>query len=172
MRSNYPLLRTGARSPRTLPAQALLLGAALCLSASELGAQRCGQEPGDSLAVAEVAQGIIAADNNRDIDLVLSYYRPDAILMPPGESTVQGRPSIRPRYETLFEQYNPAIVGQVDRIEICGDMAIVSGRNGGWLRGRDARPDRRLSDAYLMVLRFEEERWGIAQLMWHSDGER
>jgi uncharacterized protein (TIGR02246 family) len=149
----------------------VLLGAALCLSAPELGAQRCGHEAGDSLAAAEVAEGIIAADNNRDIDLVLGYYRTDAVLMPPGESTVRGRPSIRPRYEALFEQYDPAIVGRIDRVEICGDMAIISGRNGGWLRGRDDRPDRRLSDVYLMMLRFAEGRWRIARLIWHSDGE-
>ena len=96
------------------------MGAALCLGAPELGAQRCGDEPGDSLAVAEVAHGTIASDNSRDIDLVLSYYRPDAVLMPPGKSAVRGRPSIRPRYEALFEQYDPAIVGQIDRTRSAG----------------------------------------------------
>lgn len=160
-----------SHAPRTLAVQALLLGAALCLSAPELRAQRCGHAAGDSLAVAEVGQGIIAADNSRDIDLVLGYYRPDAVLMPPGENPVQGRPSIRPRYEALFDQYDPAIVGQIGRVEICGDMAVVSGRNGGWLRGREGRPDRRLSDVYLMVLRFEEAHWRIARLIWHPDRE-
>lgn len=161
----------GRQTLPTLLAKAVLVGAVLCVRAQELQAQRCGREAGDSLAVLEVAEGIIGADNNRDIDLVLRYYRTDAVLMPPGEMPVRGLPNIRPRYETLFEQYNPAIVGQIDRAEICGDMAIVSGRNRGWLRGRDDRPDRRLSDVYVMQLNFNAGRWQITRLIWHSDGD-
>lgn len=161
----------GGRAARTLLAQAVLLGAATSLAACGPKAQRCANEAGDSLAVLEVAEGIIAADNTRDLDRVLGYYHPDAILMPPGEGTVQGRPNIRPRYVALFEQYDPAIVGEIQQVEICGNVAVVSGRNGGWLRGRGGRPDRVLSDVYVMVLRLESERWQIARLIWHSDGD-
>jgi hypothetical protein len=87
-----------------------------------------------------------------------------------GIGTVVGRSDIRPRYVTLFEQYDPAISGEIERIEVCGDVAVVSGRNGGWFRGRGGRPDRRLSDVYVMVLRLEPEGWRIARLIWHSDG--
>lgn len=151
-------------------ANGLLVGAVVLLPARGLGAQRCAHAPADSLAVLEVAEGIIAADNARDIDRVLGYYRPDAHLLPPGESTVRGRADIRPRYVALFEQYDPAIVGDVQLVEICGDLAVVTGKNRGWLRGRDARPDRQLSDVYVMVLRLEARQWRIARLIWHSDG--
>ncbi len=49
---------------------------------------------------------IVAADNARDLERVLSYDAADAMLLPPGEPPVQGGDAIR-------------------------SLAYVRGRNGG-----------------------------------------
>lgn len=129
----------------------------------------CGHTAEDSLAVRRVAEGIVQADNRRDLDAVLGFYSPDAVLHPPGEPPVRGRAAIRPRYEALFSGFDPAIVPELESVELCGSMAVVSGRNGGILRGRDSEPDRALSDAFVMILGKAEGRWSISRLIWHPD---
>ena len=146
----------------------------LALSGSVLGArleaQACPVPAGDSAAVRDVATGIIEADNARDLVRVLGYYAPDATLHPPGESPVSGRDQIRPRYQGLFAQYDPAIVLEIGAVDLCGDLAVVSGRNTGVLRGRGGAADRRLGDAFVMVLRRAGREWSITRLIWHPDG--
>ncbi|MEZ4456375.1 MAG: SgcJ/EcaC family oxidoreductase [Gemmatimonadales bacterium] len=132
------------------------------------GCDRVG--PG-ARAVRAVAEGIIAADNARDLERVLGYYAPDAVLLPPGEPPVQGRAAIRPRYEGLFARFDPAIVARVDEVCVDGDLAYVRGHNGGRLVAREGGTSRALDDTYLMVLRRSGEgNWQISQLMWHPAG--
>lgn len=126
---------------------------------------------GDSTAVKAVravADGIIAADNERDIDRVMSYYAEDAWLMPPNAAPVQGHSAIRPRYETLFSGFSPAIEGRIDEACVSGSTAFVRGHNGGSMKSRASTPDRALDDSYLMLLKLDAGRWRISHLIWHS----
>jgi uncharacterized protein (TIGR02246 family) len=130
--------------------------------------RNCSPDTASLRAIRAVADGIIAADNAREIERVLAYYAPDAILLPPNESPVSGRTAIRPRYEALFRDFDPAIEGRVDESCVSGDHGYVRGHNGGSLRSRTGAPDRRLDDSYLMlVTRNAAGQWRISHLMWH-----
>ena len=128
----------------------------------------CSNDGAEARAAGAVAAGIIDADNARDLDRVLAFYAPDAILMPPGEPPVVGRDAIRPRYEALFQQFDPAIEARVDEVCAGGAFAFVRGHNGGRLKARGAGESRALDDVYLMLLRREADgAWRISHLMWH-----
>lgn len=115
-----------------------------------------------------VAEGIIAADNARDITRVLGSYADDAILMPPNEPPVTDHAVIQERYEGLFRNFDPDIDGRIDEICVAGALAFVRGHNGGWLVSRAGQGSRELDDVYLMVLRREGGGdWKISHLMWH-----
>jgi uncharacterized protein (TIGR02246 family) len=132
------------------------------------GATACRPEAAAARAVRAVAEGIVAADNARDVERVVAHYAADAVLLPPGESPVHGRAAIRPRYEALFAAFAPAIVGRVDEVCAEGRLALVRGHNGGRLAARGGEPSRDLDDAYLMVLRREDDgHWRISHLIWH-----
>lgn len=119
-------------------------------------------------AVRAVADGIIAADNARDLARVMDSYAADAWLLPPNDVPVRGHAAIRPRYETLFSGFIPAIEGRIDEVCVSGSIALVRGHNGGRMISRSGAPPRLLDDAYLMTLRFEPDlRWRISHLMWH-----
>jgi uncharacterized protein (TIGR02246 family) len=119
-------------------------------------------------AVRGVADGIIAADNERSVDRVLAFYAPDALLLPPNEAPVSGYAAIRPRYETLFRDFTPAIEARIEEVCVSGSIGYVRGHNGGWLRSRTGGSDRALDDSYLMLLaRNADGRWRITHLMWH-----
>lgn len=153
--------------PRCLVvAVAVLLG-----PPTALAGQACGHAEADSVAVADVAAGIIAADNDRDIEAVLAFYAPDAELHPPGEAAVRGRDAIRPRYEALFSGWDPAIRSEVTDVSICGRLAVVTGRNTGGLGSRTGRGTRALDDTFVMVLDRRDGVWLISRLIWHPLGD-
>jgi ketosteroid isomerase-like protein len=141
-----------------------MITALLVLSA--LGAD-CGSRNAQQ-PLRDVAEGIVAADNARAIDKVLSYYADDALLMPPNEPSVSGLAAIRPRYEGLFRDFNPAIESHVEEVCVAGEHGYVLGHNGGWLRSRRSAGDRALDDMYMMLLaRNARGAWKITHLIWH-----
>ena len=133
----------------------------------------CGGIPrteanGEATLVRAVAQGIIAADNARDITRVLDFYAEDAVLLPPNDAPVRGKRAIRPRYESLFRDFTPEIIGTIDEVHVGADWAFVIGTNRGRLLPIAGGEPRSLSDAYVMILRRTPEgRWRIGRLMWH-----
>jgi ketosteroid isomerase-like protein len=123
---------------------------------------------GDTAGVRAVAEGIVAADNARDIGRVLAYYADDAVLLPPGELPLSDHGEIRRRYDGLFQDFDPDIEARIDEICADGNIAFVRGHNGGWLVSRVGGRSRELDDVYLMVLRRDAGGdWKIARLMWH-----
>ncbi len=121
-------------------------------------------------AVREVATGIVTADNERALERILAFYTEDAVLLPPNEAPVVGLDRIRPRYESLFKSFDPAIEAQIDEVCVSGGLARVRGRNAGRLKARDGGADRTLSDSYVMELMREPAgAWRITRLMWHAD---
>lgn len=142
---------------------------AICSSPNLVRAQR-GASPRDS--VRAVAEAIIAADNASDLEGVMRVYAADAVLLPPNETAVIGKDAIRPRYAALFTSMVPAIVCEVDEVQVASDWAFVRGRNTGVMRPRSGSgPARRLNDVFLMVLHREADgRWRIARRMWHGAG--
>jgi ketosteroid isomerase-like protein len=147
-----------------------LLGIVLLASATDVGSAGVDCLP-DAAAVREVravATGIVAADNQRDIERVVAYYSADAVLMPPGEAPVVGRDSIRPRYEALFAAFTPEIELRVEEACAGAGLAFVRGHNGGRLIPRASGEVRVLDDAFVMLLRLEPGGvWRISHLIWH-----
>ena len=144
-----------------------LAAAILGLSASVAASADCGETSASARAVRAVAEGIIAADNERDIVRVLAFYADDAIWLPPNEPPLTETAVIRQRYEGLFQDFDPHIEGRIDEICVEGGLAFVRGHNGGWLVSRVGGRSRELDDVYLMVLRQDGGDWKISRLMWH-----
>jgi uncharacterized protein (TIGR02246 family) len=129
----------------------------------------CRADSSSVKAVRAVADGIIAADNARDLTRVMDSYAGDAWLLPPNAAPVRGHAAIRPRYEALFAGFNPAIEGRIDEVCVSGSIAFVRGHNGGRMISRTGAAPRLLDDAYMMTLRLEADgRWRISHLMWHA----
>jgi uncharacterized protein (TIGR02246 family) len=156
----------GGSTLRTHCAAALLLGASAVHAAP--APLRCRADAPGVRQVRAIATGIVAADNRRDLEQVLSYYAGDAILLPPGEAPVAGRDKIRPRYEALFAGFSPEIEPRIDEACVAESFGFVRGRNGGRLVPRSAGEPRALDDTFVMLLRLEPDgAWRISHLIWH-----
>ena len=119
----------------------------------------------DAAGAREVATGIVAADNAADIERVLGYYAPEAVLQPPEEPEIK-LPEIRPRYERLFATFRPKIELSITSVNVQGEIAILQGHNGGKLEAKDGGPAKKLDDDFVMVMRCDSGRWRISHLMW------
>ena len=150
--------------------RAHLLLTVFALEAGVVGSSEleCRRESEPAREVLAVANGIIAADNARELERVMSFYATDAVLMPPNEPAVVGHEAIRPRYEQLFANFLPEIELSVDEVCATDDLAFARGHNSGRLVGRRREEVRDLSDAFLMLLRRGDDRaWRISHLIWH-----
>ncbi len=147
-----------------------MLTALLLLALPTVGAPApaCPGEASSVRQVTAVATGIIEADNARALDRVLAFYAPDAVLLPPGEPPVVGKPLIRPRYEAMFGRFTPELVSRVDEVCASGSLAFVRGHNRGRMISRSGGRDELVDGPYLMLLeRGGDGEWRISRLMWH-----
>lgn len=123
----------------------------------------------DADDVRAVVASIIEADNERDIDRVMSLYDDDAVLMPPGEGHVAGRAAIRPRYEYLFDNYLPELETHIVETGVHGNRAFVRGANSGYLIALEDSSKTAVDDKYVMILkRREGNAWHISLLIWNT----
>lgn len=144
----------------------LALVAALGLPGS--GVAQAGER--SSLDPAGVARAIIAADNARDLNTVMSLYAADAELWPPGEPPVHGREAIEARYRQIFGSSRPSLRTTIHRLRDAGEWALIEGGVQGAVSPLAGGDPVRVTDKYLMVLeRSDDGLWRITRLMWSSN---
>ena len=151
----------------------LLLPAACKRPANESGKLISAPEArqADIAAVIRMLSAFSAANNARDLNAVMALYADDAVLLPPDEKAVSGRESIRPRFQSLFNQFNPELSISHDEIMTDGDWAFARGKTTGKMTPRNGGADGTVDYKYLMILRRQPDgTWRIARLMWSEAG--
>jgi uncharacterized protein (TIGR02246 family) len=134
---------------------------------TQSGASRAEREAVDQeAAVRGAVEGLIAADNNGNADLVASFYSEDAVLLPPQDAPLVGRTVIRNHYVNVFSRNTMTVTARSDETLVFGDVAIDRGTVTGTLQPRDGATVA-LNDQYLMVLKRDTAgRWKVYRLMW------
>ena len=90
------------------------------------------------VAEAEVIRNLeiqwTAANQNRDIARVMTFFSPESVQMPPDQAIIAGLQSIRESFELSFADTTilwDTFSGTNDKVEVSasGDLAYVSGTN-------------------------------------------
>lgn len=122
-------------------------------------------------AVRAVTAAIIRADNAGDLEAVIELYTEDAILLPPGNAPIRGRPAIRQHYARLFRQNDLDVSIESEETRVAGEWAFDRGRTRGQAQPKDGGPVVLIDDTYVMLLRRDAGRgWRIARLIWNASG--
>jgi uncharacterized protein (TIGR02246 family) len=108
------------------------------------------------------------ADNTNDLETVLALYADDAVLLPPGETTVRDKPAIRARYTSLFQRTRMAARFEIDEERTAGGVSYIRGRTIGRRTATDGRVED-LTGKFVMLLRQDGGRWRITSLIWNTD---
>jgi ketosteroid isomerase-like protein len=81
----------------------------------------------DEARVKLVVYKIIEADNQSDLEKVISFYDSTATLMPPGKPVIRGRAAIRNNYQELFKRDRLQLKIEIEEVGISGNWAWISG---------------------------------------------
>jgi len=124
--------------------------------------------PADFSSPRTVLASLESADNNGDLQTVLSLYADDAILLPPNEARVSGKSAIRKRYEGLFARTRMAARFEVDEERGAGAYGYIRGRMIGQRTASDGTVED-LTGKFVMLFRKGATGWQIASLIWNTD---
>ena len=107
-----------------------------------------------------------------DVDLLLSLYSDEPVLMPQDHPTVMGKDTIRAMYEPLLKEYEFESQGTVEGAEVSGDLGYL------WisytLTATPKAGGESISAAgktIFIVKRISGGAWKITHLIDNSDGE-
>ena len=121
----------------------------------------------DESAVRAVVEGMIAADNVKNLNRVLGFYSDDAILISPEGGDVVGISAIRSHYERLFARTDLDIQLKIQDILLDGDLAVVRGVNDVTATSDDGSSSAR-SKFLISLRRYPDGAWRVLHLMWSN----
>jgi uncharacterized protein (TIGR02246 family) len=121
----------------------------------------------DKEDVRAVVAGILDADNHADLERVLSYYREDAVLMPPGKEEIRGIESIRSNYENIFETSMLDLSPEEEELVVENQLAVFKGRTKGKVILKSDSATRLVNDKFVMILKQQDGTWRISTLIWN-----
>ncbi|MCB0487887.1 MAG: SgcJ/EcaC family oxidoreductase [Cyclobacteriaceae bacterium] len=117
--------------------------------------------------VEAVVRGIIVADNNNDIEAVLSSYAKEAVLFPPKGDVIIGEAAIRKNYEDIFATTQLRLSISIDHSQIIDDkLAWCVGNTTGETTSLADGSIKKINDRYFMTLQKVDDRWKILSLKW------
>jgi len=117
--------------------------------------------------VRSVVVGILEADNDADLERVLSYYHNDAVLMPPGRPEIIGIENIRKNYEGIFASSVLELSPEENEILVMHEHAIYKGRTKGKVVLKSDSLERTIDDKFIIILTNEAGKWKIKTLIWN-----
>ena len=105
-----------------------------------------------------------------DVDLLLSLYAADPVVMPQDQPVVVGKDAIRPLYEALFKEFDFKSEGTLKEVVVSGDLGYfwsaytltATPKAGG-------EPINATGKSIFIVKRGFGGAWKIARLMDNSD---
>ena len=106
-----------------------------------------------------------------DLGGLAAVYSEDGRAMPPGGSTVQGRPAMQQFWQGVHDSGVEAISTEPLEVEVAGELAYEIGRGILTVRG-GAGPDSGTSEVvvrYVIVWRRQGGGWQIAIDIWNSE---
>ncbi|REJ83100.1 MAG: SgcJ/EcaC family oxidoreductase [Acidobacteria bacterium] len=118
-------------------------------------------------------RGLVAdygeAYNTGDEEMMANLFTEDAILMPPDETSVDGRLLIRNRFATIFATYEGTVQLNVDETRFSGDFGLA---RGTWALSLTPVAGGASFDEvgkWLNVLERQGGRWRISRSIWNRN---
>ncbi len=119
------------------------------------------------LAAKNTVIRLIEADNQSDINTVLSCYADSIEFYPVGNLSVSGLQKIRKNYEDLFKDYKLSITTTIIDAKVFENDAYIKGLNAGTKMKLLDSTVQHLHDYYIALLvKNAAGEWKITKLIW------
>lgn len=112
-----------------------------------------------------------AAAKGEDIDLVLSYWTDDAVVIPPGFPSMAGKEALRQYVEQSFQLPGFSISWKSDDVKFSpdGQMAYMFSTNKVKMTGEDGAPLVMPGRAVTVWRREADGEWRCAVDIWNAE---
>src|SRR5262245_15327047 len=134
----------------------LFIGSIFLMSCNEITEQD---------AIKNMIHDLIEADNRGDIVAVLSHYSNEAILMPPGKTSISGTENLKANYQNIFATTHLELETSVEGVEVNRFSALAWGHNIGKAISLRDSTVRQINDKYLIHLIKVTGEWKIERLI-------
>lgn len=117
------------------------------------------------------AKWAAAASEGRDIDLILSFWTDDAIVIPPGLPSVVGRAALRQYVEGSMQIPGFRITWTSDDVTLSpdGQLAYIFSRNAVTMNAPDGTPATTEGRAVTIWRREADGEWRCAVDIWNAE---
>ncbi len=107
----------------------------------------------------------------RDLDLIVSFYAEDAVLLPAAEPTVIGREAIRSEWKHILAIPDFTNSSSLSKVEVSnsGDMAYSMGTYRSTMMGEDGKPTVEPGKWLSVWKRQEDGSWRIVVDTYNTD---
>ena len=113
---------------------------------------------------------IIEADNNGNLERVLSFYSENAILMPSGRQPLVEIKAIRENYEAIFSRSQLFLSTEAVETLIADGFAVNVGYTRGQIVSKIDSSITDVDDKYVMILKKDSrDTWQIDRLIWNNN---
>ncbi|MEM9675891.1 MAG: SgcJ/EcaC family oxidoreductase [Bacteroidota bacterium] len=124
----------------------------------------------DEQMITEVSAARAEAFNQSDAKGIAKHFTADAILMAPGKGAMVGKDSVQAYYQTIFDQYKPALESHYEEVLVEGDLAYGRGEATVTLTPRKGGKPIISTSKYLNILRRQPDgNWKTTHDIWNSN---
>lgn len=110
------------------------------------------------------------AFNNSDAEAIAARFTEDAVLMAPGRPATTGRDSVAAYYQSIFDEYEPALSSRYEHVAVSGDLAYGRGIAEVTLTPRDGGAPVTSTAKYLNILeRQADGSWMTTHDIWNAN---
>ena len=155
-----------------------LMGLVVCLCACAPTAEPPPAEPAETFTteadvetINKLGEEFTAAIKESDIERLLSFYKVDAVLMPPNESAAKGNKAIRAWFQSFFDQFTVEDFSfAIEEVTVAGDWAF---RGGSFTMAfSPAAGGDQMTDVGKFIEIWQRQpdgSWKMARDIWNSD---
>ncbi len=122
----------------------------------------------DVAAIESLADELMKALNEGDLEALMATVAEDAVWMAPGEPALIGKEAIRNWYNGLFDKISFDVIISPDEIEICGDWAIQRTTfKGSWIQ-KDSGETTQFESKDIYIYRKQPDgSWKNSHAIWN-----
>ena len=125
----------------------------------------------DVEAITATGKDFLVALRGNDLDGIVGFYTPDAVLMPPNHEAVRGSEEIRGWFGKVLESFTiEAFNTTQEEVVVAGGWAFRRGTFDWTLEARDSGEQLRPRSKFLQIWeRQDDGSWRVARGIWNNN---
>jgi ketosteroid isomerase-like protein len=133
-------------------------------------AEQAAQKEADIQAHADLSKQFDTATGESDVEMLVSIYTSDAILMDPETPALKGEDAIRSSLQELFDTVSLDSESVVEEVRLAGDWAFVRGSFRLEVTPLESGQPFEVTGNWIDVReRQDDGSWKVSRNMWNAD---